>query len=190
MFRNSPATTVTVTTCLALSSFFIAVTGCSQGCYPTSQADLMVGKPAPDINAPILDGGRFDLSAHRGENIVVLDFWASWCGPCRRVLPIVVDVTAKYEDQGVKLFAVNCGEAVDEINAYLEESELDFPVILDESGSIRNNYQVEGIPQSFIIGKDGIIQASHTGIHPGLENTLDNELQQLVSGSSLVEKGN
>ena len=70
----------------------------------------MIGKPAPEFTLPLLDGGIFELAAHRGKEIVLLDFWATWCGPCRAAMPVLVDVAKEYADKGVRYYAIDLRE--------------------------------------------------------------------------------
>ena len=104
----------------------------------------------------LLGGGTFDLAAHRGE-IVVMDFWATWCGPCVQALPILSDVTAKYKESGVRFFAVDQLESESTIQKFLTAKHLVPSVALDREGSAGKAYGVTGIPQTVIIGKDGTV---------------------------------
>jgi len=146
----------------------------------------LTGKPAPDTSAKLLDGSKVTLADYEGNTIVVLDFWASWCPPCRASLPVFQKVAADYKDKNVVFIAVNQGEDVDTIKRYLERTGLEFTVMLDTDGAIGNNFKVEGIPQTVIIGKEGIVQAVHEGFSRDSETQLRSELDTLLSGKSLV----
>ncbi len=142
----------------------------------------LVGKPAPDFEIPTLDGKTFKLSDHQGKNVVVLDFWATWCGPCVRALPILVEVTDAYAKKGVVFCAVNLREGKSKIKRFLEKQELDCLVGMDKDGSVASSYKVEGIPQSVIVGKDGKVAKVHVGFNPELKSQLKSELDELVGG--------
>ena len=122
------------------------------------------------------------LSSHKGQDIVVLDFWASWCGPCRRALPIVARVTGGLEDKGVAFYAVNLGETKQKAGDWLDKMDVDCKVALDQTGHVGNLYRVEAIPQTVIIGADGVVSNVHVGLAPNLEDALQRELEELASG--------
>ena len=145
------------------------------------------GSPAPDFELGRLDGGKVKLSSHKGKQIVLLDFWATWCGPCRTAMPILVRVAKAYRDKGVVLYAVNQDEDPAEIRDFLKGQKLACTVLLDPGSEVGDLYQVSGIPQSVLIDKKGVVQAVHSGISRRFEKQLRKELDTLVSGKSLVE---
>ena len=147
----------------------------------------LLGKAAPSFRAEMLDGTPVDLSEHLGKEVIVLDFWATWCPPCRKGLPIVAGLSKDYADRGVRVFAIN-QEPAATVRAYLEGAGLDLPVVLDKSGSAGTLYGVTLIPQTFLIGKDGVVQEAHTGVPWGYDASLRRSLERLLSGESLIEK--
>jgi peroxiredoxin/outer membrane lipoprotein-sorting protein len=148
----------------------------------------MVGKAAPDFTLDNLAGESVKLSDHRGKGIVILDFWATWCGPCVRAMPVLSKVSGKYADKGVQLYAVNLREDEATIEQFLEKQELDVPVLLDRDGAIAQQYGVRGIPQTVIIDKQGKIQVIHQGFSPTLESDLTEELEALLAGEDLASQ--
>ena len=155
---------------------------------PPSPADALLGKPAPDFTLALMDGGELKLSEKPEDAVYILDFWATWCGPCRTAMPILESVAGEFADQNVTLYAVNLQETPEEIKAFLEGQELDVNVALDTDGGVSELYQVTGIPQTVIVGKDGTVQAVHIGVSPNLEGELRNELTKLVAGEELAMK--
>ncbi|MBI2422482.1 MAG: redoxin family protein [Candidatus Hydrogenedentes bacterium] len=148
----------------------------------------LVGKPAPALKLPMLDGTAFDLAAFKEKNIVILDFWATWCGPCRIGLPIMTQIAKDYEAKGVKFFGVNVGqEDIPTINAFLKQSGLSFPVVHDENGDARSTYQAEGIPQTVVLDKSGTVRVVHQGISPWFEEELREQLDGLIAGSGTAK---
>jgi len=131
---------------------------------PVSEAEKMAGSPAPDFTLPLLSGGEMTLSKEKGHT-VILDFWATWCGPCRVAMPAIHLVAKEFAGKGVKLYSINGGEEAEQIKAFLVQMGLeDIPVALDTDMSISNLYKAEGIPQTVIISPDGVIRIVHVGL--------------------------
>ena len=146
----------------------------------------LVGKVAPALDLDLLDGGKLSLAKHRGKDVVVLDFWATWCGPCRRSLPLLDAVAARYRGKGVVVYAVNQREPADTIKNFLAKEKINLPVALDREGAAGSAYGVEGIPQTVVIGKDGLVQSVHVGFSPDLKDLLGRELDDLLAGKGPV----
>ncbi|OQB36551.1 MAG: Thiol-disulfide oxidoreductase ResA [Candidatus Hydrogenedentes bacterium ADurb.Bin179] len=145
-----------------------------------SGAPLKEGSPAPDFTLEKLGGGTVQLKDYIGKGIIILDFWATWCGPCRRVIPLVSEVAKQFADQGVVLFTVNQREAPEKISAFLQSQNLSVPVLLDSSGDAGAIYQVTGIPKVVIIGKDGLIKEVYGGMAPNMKNLMVERIQSLL----------
>jgi len=146
----------------------------------------LLGKPAPQFTLNLVDGGKMNLADHKGKDIVVLDFWAAWCPPCRMAMPKIVDLMDKYKSKGVVFYAVDLRESADAVKSFQQSTGLKFTVALDADGSIGDSYSVDSIPLDVIIGKDGVVQAAHIGVTSDLVDNLKKELDTLVAGKSLV----
>lgn len=146
-----------------------------------SAAMTLQGQPAPEFSIELLDGGKVDLASHRDKNVVILDFWATWCGPCVQALPIISSVAAEYKDKGVVFYAVNQQEDAADVKKFLETEKLAFPVAMDRESKVAQLYKVEGIPQTVIIGKDGKVVAVHVGFDPELKSVLKKDLDALLN---------
>ena len=147
----------------------------------------LVGKPAPALDVELLDGKQVTLEELKGK-VVILDFWATWCGPCVKAMPTITEVAKQYEPKGVVFFAVNVQEDEDTVREFLKKQELEITVAMDSDGAVGERYQAEAIPQTVLIGKDGTVQVVHVGLVPGLKQKLSNELDALLKGENLAEK--
>lgn len=146
----------------------------------------LLGKAAPEVKLDLLDGGSLNLASLKGKKVVVLDFWATWCGPCRRAMPVIEQVVSKFKDKGVELYTVNIQEAPDDIQKFLEESELKVAVALDKDGAVAKSYEANAIPQTVLIGKDGTVQVVKVGLSVDLEGQLTKEIESLLAGKNLA----
>lgn len=145
-----------------------------------SQPDALKGKPAPAIKLGMLGEGTLDLANHLGKDVVILDFWASWCAPCRKGLPIASKVADQFKDKNVVFYAVNIGETPDVAQGFLSQTGLKIPVALDIDREAQQKYQANSIPKMVIIGKDGIVHEVHEGLAPSLESDLTKTLTELT----------
>jgi len=146
----------------------------------------LLGKPAPQIDLELLDGGKLDLDGYKGKRIVILDFWASWCGPCTQAMPKIEKVAEKYKERGVLLFAVNVQETPEEIRTFLDTAKLKVAVVLDPEATAARAYLANAIPQTVLVGKDGTVQVVRVGLSPNLEASLTEDLEGLLAGKDLA----
>jgi thiol-disulfide isomerase/thioredoxin len=109
-----------------------------------------------------LAGRTVQLSDLRGQR-VMLNFWATWCGPCRLELPHMVTLYQEMAGQGFEILAVNVREAPDTVRPFVDQNDLRFPVLLDPAGQVSGYYFVRAIPTSIFIDENGIITAVHIG---------------------------
>ncbi len=146
----------------------------------------LLGKPAPDFRLELLGGGQVELSEFKGSRVVVLDFWATWCPPCRTGLPILAEVTDSLKGEGVVFYAVNEGEDAETIRGFLTQFGLKISVALDTLGTVAGSYRVTGIPQTVIIDKKGVVQTVHVGLAPDPKSRLKEELEAVLAGKDLA----
>lgn len=121
------------------------------------EASELVGKPAAAFTLRDLENTEVSLTDLKGS-VVVLDFWATWCGPCVASMPSLMKINEKFAPQGLKLFAVNLQEGKKQVQQFLADKALALPVLLDSDGAVAKKYGVSGIPQTVVIGKDGTIR--------------------------------
>jgi cytochrome c biogenesis protein CcmG, thiol:disulfide interchange protein DsbE len=136
----------------------------------------VVGAPAPDFGLTNLDGQDVRLSDLRGR-VVLINFWATWCGPCRIEMPHFEKKHQALESQGLTVLAVNLDEAASDVSAFADELSLTFPILLDPGGAVNTLYRVRGYPTTFFVNRDGMIDRQHIGLMT--EGQLDDYLARL-----------
>lgn len=120
-----------------------------------------------------------DLSAYKGK-VVYLDFWASWCTPCRKSFPWMNQLQQKYKDDLV-VIGVNLDQEKELAEAFIKETSPEFKIIFDPKGKLATEYQVAAMPSAFIVGRDGKILIKHLGFHTKKIDTYEAEIQQLIN---------
>jgi thiol-disulfide isomerase/thioredoxin len=145
-----------------------------------AESDPLVGKKAPSLGTKLLDGTPFDLAEYEGK-VVVLDFWATWCGPCVRALPELIENMSGFSNEEAVLVAVNQGEGKKVITQFLKNKKLtDLSVAMDKNQKIGKDYQVQGIPKTVVIDQEGVIRHVHVGFSSGMGKRLKAEIKALL----------
>ncbi len=121
-----------------------------------------IGKLAPDFTLTGLDGQEVSLSGFRGQP-VLLNFWATWCGPCSMEMPFLQDVYEKWTGKGLVLLAVNIQENPTKVKGFIEGAGYTFPVLLAAGNEVPLAYNIRGIPATFFIDADGVIRDIKVG---------------------------
>jgi thiol-disulfide isomerase/thioredoxin len=150
---------------------------------PQEVGGALVGGPAPDFTLATADGGAADLEALRGR-VVVLDFWATWCGPCKKALPLLHEVArwARDQDLPVDILTVNVwdrGEPdarLETVRRFWKQNGYTLPVVMDYKNQTASDYKLSGIPATVVIRADGVVHAFHTGIAEGYTATLKGDI--------------
>jgi cytochrome c biogenesis protein CcmG, thiol:disulfide interchange protein DsbE len=142
-------------------------------------AKQMVGKAAPDVKLPVLGGATLGLDALRGK-VVILDFWATWCEPCRRQMPSIAKLHRELAGQDAVVLGVNDDESPEKARAYIAEQKLDWTHLYDgPAGQARKAFEVTAIPTIIVLDREGKIAAYETGLAESSEKTLRETLRRL-----------
>jgi len=134
-----------------------------------------VGSKAPDFELTNLANESIKLSELRGK-IVVINFWATWCEPCKVEMPFFEELFRNSQST-VEILAVNFDESPQQVEQFVNEYKLSFPVLLDPGGTVQNSYRVRGYPTTFVVDEAGLIQFHHIGLIT--ESQLEQYLTQL-----------
>lgn len=148
----------------------------------------LVGKAAPEFEIDVLGGEAFKLQDVIGKKVVMLDFWATWCGPCVAALPQISAAAEELKEKDVIFYAVNLNETPEDVKAFLEEQKLDVPVLLDVEGEVGKLYKAAAIPQTVLIGKDGRVQVVHVGFGGDAKQQLIDEVTGILEGKDLAQE--
>lgn len=120
-------------------------------------ATLTDGKPAPNFSLPGLDGKKINLSDYRGR-VVLVNIWATWCAPCVEEMPSMQKLYNEFKGVGFEILAVSIdAQGLEVVAPFMNNHKLTFPALLDPKGALRTLYRTTGVPESFIIDKDGIL---------------------------------
>lgn len=142
-------------------------------------ANEMIGKPAPDFTLKSMAGKNTNLVEQRG-NIIVLNFWASWCGPCRKEMPILQKFHDKYTDLGVQVWGVNVEQENQAGRDFIKGIDVNFPIFFDESNTLSASYQVEAMPTTVIVDRNGAIRYVFRGYKDGYEKKYAKAIKKLI----------
>jgi peroxiredoxin len=134
---------------------------------------------APDFALKSTQGSNIRLSEHRGE-VILLNFWASWCGPCRQEMPYLNALQERYSKLGFNVVGVNVDKDSALANKLLKDIPVSFPVLLDYTGTVSASYNVSAMPTTVIIDRDGNMRYLHKGYKPGYENDYEQQIKELI----------
>ncbi len=138
------------------------------------------GAPAPDFALFNLEGEKVRLSDLRGR-IILLNFWATWCAPCRIEMPLLQERFERFTEDGLIVLAVDFDEPRPVVEDFGNELGLTFPILLDPGGEVQGLYRVRGYPSSFFVDRDGLVRIVHIGVMT--DGQLDKYLEELGLGS-------
>lgn len=149
---------------------------CTSACLAPG---LSSADPAPDFKLPSANG-MVELQGLKGK-VVYLDFWASWCTPCRKAFPWMNELNKKYKDQGLQIVAVNLDKSREPIDEFLAKVPADFTIAYDPSGTTATAYKVQGMPSTYIIDRNGQLAVTHIGFRDKDKEEMENKIKELLA---------
>ncbi|MGI1679615.1 MAG: TlpA family protein disulfide reductase [Cellvibrionaceae bacterium] len=144
-----------------------------------TQASQKLSGSAYDFTLPSNSGKNVRLSELRGE-VVMINFWASWCGPCRQEMPILEELYQRYSRAGFTILGVNVEPDSEEANKILNNVKISFPVLYDQESEVSELYNVEAMPSTVIIDRNGKMRYLHRGYKPGYEDEYKKQIKELI----------
>jgi peroxiredoxin len=137
------------------------------------------GGPAPSFTLAALTGQQAALSQYKGQ-VVMVNFWATWCGPCQQEMPLLDQMYKKYKPAGFTLIGVNVDKEAPAVRELMARKPVSFPVLLDPANQVSKAYHVDEMPSSVLIDRKGEIRYIHRGYRPGDENEYQDRIRQLI----------
>lgn len=144
-------------------------------------AGLDRGARAPEIGLNDLNGRAVRMSSLRG-NVVVIDFWASWCGPCRQEMPVLNGLYRRYRSQGLRVVGVSVDRNVGNARQFLRRTPVSFPIVVDTGHQVANRYAPPRMPSSYIVDRHGVVRYVHEGFRSGDAGVIERQIQALLRG--------
>jgi cytochrome c biogenesis protein CcmG, thiol:disulfide interchange protein DsbE len=145
-------------------------------------AALAPGQAVPSIDFAGADGSKISLASLKGR-VVLVDFWASWCGPCAAAFPAVEELFQDYRSRGFEVLAVNLDEKRQDAERFLADRPHAMTVVFDPRGASAKVFGLQAMPTSYLIGRDGTVRYVHTGYSPATAESYRREIEQLLGES-------
>ena len=142
-------------------------------------ASDLAGQAAPDFVLKSATGENLRLTEYRGDDVMI-NFWATWCGPCRQEMPLLNELFNRYQRVGFSLLGVNIDDDSRRAMQMVEDLGVDFPVLFDETKEVSKLYQVEAMPVTVIVDREGTVRYVHHGYKPGYEDQYLTEIRTLL----------
>lgn len=147
--------------------------------FNTFAVDINDKAPEFKLDAIKNASQKLALSQLQGK-VVYVDFWASWCGPCKRSFPKLEALRAKYKDKGFEVVAINMDENVEDAHDFLKQFAVSFPIVRDPSGAVAEQYQVKGMPTGYVIDQSGRVNYIAEGFDPEDEKAIEEMVDALI----------
>jgi peroxiredoxin len=140
---------------------------------------VAVSDSAPDFTLKSLEGSNLRLEEYRGQ-VVLLNFWASWCGPCRQEMPLLDRLHHRYEDTGFAVLGVNVEGETAPAQDIVDKTSVTFPILIDDGQKVSQMYNLQAMPSTVVIDRDGVVRYIHLGYKPGDETKYVEVVKELI----------
>lgn len=166
-----------------LSFFFTILTFLAIAFAPLKAKAIDVGSTAPELSLQALDSSQVALSKFRGK-FIYLDFWASWCGPCKHSVPWMNTLVDRFGSRGLEIVAVNLDTEEKDVKKFLEGIKVNFLILRDPAGKTPESFEVASMPTSFLIDRSGKI----VYVHPGFSESDEADIEKVIQEALAKEK--
>jgi peroxiredoxin len=146
---------------------------------PLSTYAVDLREDAPDFTLKSLDGSNLRLEEYRGQ-VVLINFWASWCGPCRQEMPLLDRLHHRYEDTGFAVLGVNVEGEAAPAQGIVDKTNVTFPILIDEGQKVSDMYNLQAMPTTVVVDRDGVVRYIHPGYKPGDEAKYVEVVKKLI----------
>jgi peroxiredoxin len=164
---------------LAAALLWTGSAGCG-GDRPSAAAPAPAVRPAPNFTLKDVSGRAVSLADFKGR-VVLLDFWATWCPPCRESIPVLQKMHEEYSARGVTVLGVSVDQDASVVPPFVKRKSMSYSVLLDDAGEASDLYRVSGIPSLFLLNKDGVIVKNWVGFAPGMEAQWRRAVENLLA---------
>ncbi|WP_455211160.1 TlpA family protein disulfide reductase [Kaarinaea lacus] len=141
---------------------------------------VSAAEKAPDFKLPQINGGSVQLSDLKGS-VVYVDFWATWCPPCRESFPWMESMHQRYQDLGLEIVAISLDQKSDLIENFLKSHKASFTILHDGEGGTAEAFKVKGMPSSYLVDRKGNIRVRHAGFNDDDKSELESKIKQLLT---------
>jgi peroxiredoxin len=159
---------------------FFVLLACMSALLSLAAAADIVGQPAPDFALRSMKGPSMRLSEHLGE-VVVINFWATWCGPCRQEMPLLDELYGKYRRAGLAMLSVNIDEKAEPAIEMAQTLKVSYPVLFDTRKEVSRAYDVSAMPVTVLVDRAGVVRYVSEGYKPGYEKRYTEKLRELLN---------
>jgi peroxiredoxin len=162
-----------ITTGIILLSLFFFIANCKKREYQAN-----IGSRAPDFTLTDLDGKKVSLSDYKGT-VIIIDFWATWCPPCKDSIPFLEGLHQRYREKGLVILGISFDGDTDTVRNFRKKITMTYPVLMGDD-RLKNDYGLIGIPEMFILDRNGILKHHHLGFDDSLPAQIEKEVMELL----------
>ncbi len=162
-----------ITTGIILLSLFFFIANCKKREY-----QAITGSHAPDFTLTDLDGKKVSLSDYKGT-VIIIDFWATWCPPCKDSIPFLESLHQRYREKGLVILGISFDGDTDTVRNFRKKITMTYPVLMGDD-RLKNDYGLIGIPEMFLLDRNGILKHHHLGFDDSLPAQIEKEVMELL----------